>query len=56
MLSPEDNNERQPIHDHESIDLKALAAASLTARETVKAKRLAPDKLPGCSPACGGRN
>jgi hypothetical protein len=22
MVSPEDNNERQAIHDHESIDLK----------------------------------
>jgi tetratricopeptide (TPR) repeat protein len=24
MLSPEDNNERQSVHDHESIDLKAM--------------------------------
>jgi hypothetical protein len=24
MLSPEDNNERQSDHDHESIDLKAM--------------------------------
>ena len=23
MRSPEDNNERQPIHDHESVDLRA---------------------------------
>ena len=23
LLSPEDNNERQPIHDHESVPLKA---------------------------------
>ncbi len=27
MLSPEDNNERQAIHDHESIDLKACGPA-----------------------------
>ncbi len=25
MVSPEDNNERQSIHDHESIDLKAVS-------------------------------
>jgi tetratricopeptide (TPR) repeat protein len=31
MLSPEDNNERQAIHDHESIDLKAINAHSLDA-------------------------
>ena len=24
LISPEDNNERQAIHDHESIDLKTL--------------------------------
>jgi tetratricopeptide (TPR) repeat protein len=33
MASPEDNNERQPIHDHESIDLKALSAPELDAGE-----------------------
>ena len=25
LISPEDNNERQAIHDHESMDLKALS-------------------------------
>jgi len=24
MLSPENNNERQPIHDHESVSLKPV--------------------------------
>src|SRR6202035_6175244 len=27
MLSPEDNNERQAIHDHESIELKGQRSA-----------------------------
>jgi len=27
LVSPEDNNERQAIHDHESIDLKAVKAS-----------------------------
>ncbi len=31
MTSPEDNNERQAIHDHESIDLKAVNAPVLDA-------------------------
>ena len=26
MVSPEDNNERQSIHDHESVDLKPVNA------------------------------
>jgi hypothetical protein len=24
MVSPEDNNERQPIHEHESVPLKPM--------------------------------
>ncbi len=36
MLSPEDNNERQAIHDHESIDLRAVKAPAPDAGETVK--------------------
>jgi tetratricopeptide (TPR) repeat protein len=31
MISPEDNNERQAIHDHESIDLKALKETAFDA-------------------------
>ena len=34
MFSPEDNNERQAIHDHESIDLRAVKAPRLDAGET----------------------
>ena len=36
MLSPEDNNERQAIHDHETIDLRAVKARAPDAGETVK--------------------
>jgi len=36
MFSPEDNNERQAVHDHESIDLKALKAGSPDTGESVK--------------------
>jgi Flp pilus assembly protein TadD len=36
MVSPEDNNERQPIHDHESIDLSPLKAVVAGPGETVR--------------------
>jgi Flp pilus assembly protein TadD len=32
MLSPEDNNERQPIHEHESVALPAVSKPSLPPR------------------------
>ena len=28
LISPEDNNERQPIHDHESVPLDAVEAGA----------------------------
>jgi tetratricopeptide (TPR) repeat protein len=31
LVSPEDNNERQPIHDHESVDLSAVSGPVLDA-------------------------
>jgi tetratricopeptide (TPR) repeat protein len=42
MISPEDNNERQPIHDHESVPLSA-AKPALNAKRTILtgARRLA---------------
>ena len=36
MLSPEDNNERQAIHDHESIDLKGQRSAVFDAGGAAK--------------------
>jgi tetratricopeptide (TPR) repeat protein len=36
LTSPEDNNERQAVHDHESIDLKALKAGSPETGDSVK--------------------
>jgi tetratricopeptide (TPR) repeat protein len=43
MISPEDNNERQNIHEHESVDLKALAAPGLKTIAPVSSVS-APDK------------
>ena len=42
LVSPEDNNERQAIHDHESIDLKAVKASDSgpTAKKVVPVRRV----------------
>jgi hypothetical protein len=55
LFSPEDNNERQAIHDHESIDLKHVNSAPDTGESVRKA---APVKqaLGKTSEQAGGGN
>ena len=53
-VSPEDNNERQPIHEHESVPLPASSArprgADAAARRVMTLKRPLPARCTSCWP------
>jgi hypothetical protein len=41
MISPEDNNERQSVHDHESVDLRTMNAPAKQVSKPVPANQAA---------------
>ena len=47
LVSPEDNNERQAIHDHESVDLnRKIPPPSAPVQQAVKPREVAQAKQP----------
>ena len=42
LVSPEENNERQPIHEHESVALAAVAPASPRTVSPRSERRMSP--------------